>query len=41
MPKAERPAAEEVIGCEKNPKTKIATIIFNRPEYLSGPTKKK
>jgi enoyl-CoA hydratase/carnithine racemase len=38
MAKAERPSAEEIVLYEKNPKTKIATITFNRPEYLNAPT---
>ena len=35
---ADRPAPEEIILYEKDPKTKIATITFNRPEYLNAPT---
>jgi hypothetical protein len=35
---AERPKPEELILYEKDPKTKIATITFNRPEYLNAPT---
>ncbi len=35
---AERPSAEEIILYEKNPKTKIATITFNRPDHLNAPT---
>ena len=38
MGKAKRPSAEEIIRYEKDPKTKIATITFNRPEYLNAPT---
>jgi enoyl-CoA hydratase/carnithine racemase len=38
MAEARRPSAEEIILYEKNPKTKIATITFNRPEYLNAPT---
>ena len=34
----ERPSPEEIILYEKNPKTKIATITFNRPEFLNAPT---
>src|ERR1700739_2157572 len=34
---SERPAPEEIILYEKDPKTKIATITFNRPEYLNAP----
>ncbi|GFG74542.1 enoyl-CoA hydratase/isomerase family protein [Mycobacterium botniense] len=33
-----RPSPEEIILYAKNPKTKIATITFNRPEYLNAPT---
>lgn len=33
-----RPSAEEIILYEKDPKTKIATITFNRPEFLNAPT---
>ena len=35
---ASRPKPEELILYEKDPKTKIATITFNRPEYLNAPT---
>ena len=38
MSKTKRPTAEEIILYEKDPKTKIATITFNRPEYLNAPT---
>jgi enoyl-CoA hydratase/carnithine racemase len=38
MSKTKRPAAEEIILYEKDPKTKIATITFNRPEFLNAPT---
>jgi enoyl-CoA hydratase/carnithine racemase len=34
----ERPSPEELILYEKDPKTKIATVTFNRPEYLNAPT---
>jgi enoyl-CoA hydratase/carnithine racemase len=34
----DRPSPEEIILYEKDPKTKIATITFNRPEYLNAPT---
>ncbi|CAN5817595.1 enoyl-CoA hydratase/isomerase family protein [soil metagenome] len=34
----ETPSPEEIILYEKDPKTKIATITFNRPEYLNAPT---
>ncbi len=33
-----RPSAEEIILYDKDPKTKIATITFNRPDYLNAPT---
>src|SRR5271166_7208289 len=33
-----RPSPEEIILYAKDPKTKIATITFNRPEYLNAPT---
>jgi enoyl-CoA hydratase/carnithine racemase len=35
---AERPSPEEIILYEKDPSTKIATITFNRPEFLNAPT---
>ena len=38
MSDKKRPSAEEIILYEKDPKTKIATITFNRPEYLNAPT---
>jgi enoyl-CoA hydratase/carnithine racemase len=38
MSKTKRPTAEEIILYEKDPKTKIATITFNRPEFLNAPT---
>jgi enoyl-CoA hydratase/carnithine racemase len=38
MSEAERPSAEEIVLYEKDPATKIATITFNRPEYLNAPT---
>ena len=38
MATGERPSPEEIILYEKDPKTKIATITFNRPEYLNAPT---
>ncbi|MGB8501728.1 enoyl-CoA hydratase/isomerase family protein [Mycobacterium sp.] len=34
----DRPPPEEIILYDKNPKTKIATITFNRPEFLNAPT---
>ena len=33
-----RPKPEQLILYDKDPKTKIATITFNRPEYLNAPT---
>ena len=36
--KESAPSAEEIILYEKDPKTKIATITFNRPEFLNAPT---
>src|SRR5260370_31205940 len=33
-----RPKPEELILYEKDPKSKIATITFNRPEFLNAPT---
>jgi enoyl-CoA hydratase/carnithine racemase len=38
MSEAERPSAEEIVLYQKDPATKIATITFNRPEYLNAPT---
>jgi enoyl-CoA hydratase/carnithine racemase len=35
---SERPTPEEIILYDKDPKTKIATITFNRPEFLNAPT---
>jgi len=35
---SERPTPEEIILYEKDPKTKIATVTFNRPEFLNAPT---
>lgn len=35
---ADRPSPEEIIRYEKDPETKIATITFNRPEFLNAPT---
>ena len=34
----DRPAPEEIVLYEKDPETKIATITFNRPDYLNAPT---
>jgi enoyl-CoA hydratase/carnithine racemase len=33
-----RPSPEEIILYDKDPTTKIATITFNRPEFLNAPT---
>jgi enoyl-CoA hydratase/carnithine racemase len=38
MSKTTRPSADEIILYEKDKKTKIATITFNRPEFLNAPT---
>lgn len=38
MPESARPSAEEIILYEKDPKTRIATITFNRPDHLNAPT---
>ncbi|HET9874239.1 MAG TPA: enoyl-CoA hydratase/isomerase family protein [Mycobacterium sp.] len=38
MPDIPRPSAEEIIRYHKDPATKIATITFDRPEYLNAPT---
>ena len=35
---SERPSPEEIILYEKDPQSKIATITFNRPEFLNAPT---
>jgi enoyl-CoA hydratase/carnithine racemase len=35
---SDRPSPEEIILYDKDPKTKIATITFNRPEFLNAPT---
>src|ERR1700730_3152916 len=35
---AEPPKPEELILYDKDPKTKIATITFDRPEFLNAPT---
>jgi enoyl-CoA hydratase/carnithine racemase len=35
---SDRPSAEEIILYEKDPKAKIATITFDRPEFLNAPT---
>jgi enoyl-CoA hydratase/carnithine racemase len=38
MTESKRPSPEEIILYAKDPKTKIATITFNRPEFLNAPT---
>jgi enoyl-CoA hydratase/carnithine racemase len=38
MAERERPSPEEIILYDKDPTTKIATITFNRPEFLNAPT---
>ncbi|MEB3068113.1 enoyl-CoA hydratase/isomerase family protein [[Mycobacterium] vasticus] len=38
MGESERPTPEEIIRYHKDPATKIATITFDRPEYLNAPT---
>jgi enoyl-CoA hydratase/carnithine racemase len=38
MSATERPAPEEIVLYDKDPETKIATITFNRPEFLNAPT---
>ena len=38
MAESERPSPEQIIRYAKDPKTKIATITFDRPEYLNAPT---
>jgi len=38
MPEVNRPAPEDIILYEKDPKTKIATITLNRPDHLNAPT---
>jgi enoyl-CoA hydratase/carnithine racemase len=38
MAERARPSPEEIILYDKDPKTKIATITFNRPEFLNAPT---
>src|ERR1044072_6631751 len=38
MAPGERPSPEEIVLYDKDPKTKIATITFNRPDYLNAPT---
>src|SRR5262245_39135059 len=38
MPESARPSPEEIILYDKDPKTRIATITFNRPDHLNAPT---
>src|SRR5579884_73181 len=38
MVESTRPSPEEIILYAKDPTTKIATITFNRPEFLNAPT---
>jgi enoyl-CoA hydratase/carnithine racemase len=38
MADSKRPSPEEIILYDKDPKTKIATITFDRPEFLNAPT---
>jgi enoyl-CoA hydratase/carnithine racemase len=38
MTEIKRPPPEEIILYAKDPKTKIATVTFNRPEFLNAPT---
>jgi hypothetical protein len=38
MVESKRPPPEEIILYAKEPKTKIATITFNRSEFLDAPT---
>ncbi|MCV7031822.1 enoyl-CoA hydratase/isomerase family protein [Mycobacterium sherrisii] len=38
MPGPAEPPAEEIIRYGKDPATRIATITFDRPEYLNAPT---
>jgi hypothetical protein len=38
MAESNRPSPEEIILYAKDPETKIATITFNRPEFLNAPT---
>jgi enoyl-CoA hydratase/carnithine racemase len=38
MSDTKRPSAEEIIRYDKDPKTKIATITLDRPDYLNAPT---
>jgi len=38
MASGERPSPEEIVLYDKDPESKIATITFNRPDYLNAPT---
>ena len=38
MAESARPSPEEIILYDKHPNTKIATITFNRPEFLNAST---
>lgn len=38
MPEPSEPAAEEIIRYHKDATTRIATITFDRPDYLNAPT---
>ncbi|TAM65452.1 enoyl-CoA hydratase/isomerase family protein [Mycobacterium sp.] len=38
MPDPAEPPAEEIIRYDKDAKTRIATITFDRPDYLNAPT---
>ncbi|OBB93078.1 hypothetical protein A5782_12840 [Mycobacterium sp. 852002-40037_SCH5390672] len=38
MPDPSEPSAEEIIRYDKDAKTRIATITFDRPDYLNAPT---
>lgn len=38
MPNPAEPPAEEIIRYDKDAKTRIATITFDRPDYLNAPT---
>jgi enoyl-CoA hydratase/carnithine racemase len=38
MADSKSPSPEEIIRYDKDPKTKIATVTFDRPEFLNAPT---
>ena len=38
MASDERPSPEDIVLYDKDLETKIATITFNRPDYLNAPT---